>query len=233
AALKVKKQQPFILNRMLAYIGVLIDDLVIKGTEEPYRLFTSRVEHRLVLRQDNADLRLAKFAFSFGLISKDKIDKINKKQSAITESIKFLNSTKYENTTLAKILKRPDMSYDKLRKIYSGLKVLPEDITNQVEIDIKYEGYIERERAIVSRLKKLENKIIPQDSVFSQIKGLKKEACEKLIKIRPYSIGQAMRISGISSSDIALLLLYLDSRKKKNVPRGTFLNKNKKILHGG
>jgi len=213
ASLAVEKRPPFVLDRTQAYIGVLIDDLVTKGTHEPYRLFTSRVEHRLVLRQDNADLRLGEFAYKLGLISKGKVDRIRKKKKSIREKMEQLHKIKQGNVSLAKLLKRPKMSYDKLRKIDPRLTVLPEEIKNQIEIEIKYEGYIKREKALISRLAKLEKRVIPQDFSYKRIVGLKKEAREKLQDLQPRSIGQAMGISGITSSDIALVLLCLEKNK--------------------
>ncbi len=213
AVLKIQKKPTYVLERTQAYIGVLIDDLVTKGTEEPYRLFTSRVEHRLVLRQDNADLRLSEDAYRFGLISKKNIDTIRKKKKNITLEIERLHKLKQGPASLAKILRQPDMTHEKLCKLDPRISILPEDIANQVEIEIKYAGYIEREESLIVRLKKLENKPIPKDFNYKQITGLKKESLEKLQHIKPISIGQAMRISGMPSSDIALLLLRMGQRK--------------------
>ncbi len=214
AVLKIQKKAPFVLSRMQAYIGVLIDDLVTKGTKEPYRLFTSRVEHRLVLRQDNADLRLGEFAYKFGLISKERIDRIKNKQKAVQTAIKRLHNLRHANKSLAKILKQPGMSFKRLQALDSRVKTLDRDIVEQVEIEIKYEGYIQREMALIQRLKKLENKEIPAQFSYRKIGGLKKEAREKLCRINPRSIGQAMRISGITSSDIALVLLHIEKSNR-------------------
>ena len=213
AVLKIQKKPAYILERTQAYIGVLIDDLVTKGTEEPYRLFTSRVEHRLVLRQDNADLRLSEDAYRFGLISKKNIDTIRKKKKTIAIELEKLHKLKQGPSSLAKILRQPKMTYKKLCKLDNRITDLPVDIANQVEIEIKYAGYIEREQALIIRLKKFENKSIPKGFDYKQIAGLKSESVEKLLQVQPRSIGQAMRISGMPSSDIALLLLRIGQGK--------------------
>ncbi|MFH1094092.1 MAG: tRNA uridine-5-carboxymethylaminomethyl(34) synthesis enzyme MnmG [Candidatus Omnitrophota bacterium] len=214
AVLKIRKSQPFILSRTQGYIGVLIDDLITKGTNEPYRLFTSRVEHRLVLRQDNADLRLGEFAYKFGLISKERIDKIRHKQKTVQLEIGILQNLSHANKSLAKTLKQPGMNLKRLRLLDPRVKTLADDIAEQVEIEIKYEGYIQRAKALIERLKKMENREIPAHFSYFKIAGLKKEAREKLCKIMPRSIGQAMRISGVTSSDIALVLLHMEKSSR-------------------
>jgi len=215
AALKIKRKPEFIVDRTQGYIGVLIDDLVTKGTKEPYRLFPSRVEHRLVLRQDNADLRFGECAYKLGLLSREKIDKIRKKQQQVRLEIEKLRQLKQGNNSLEKILKRPDTSYDQIAKLDSRLKPIDADVKNQVEIEVKYAGYIQREKALIYRLKKLEQREIPHNFPFQKIGGLKKEAQEKLALIRPRSLGQAMRISGVTSSDISLVLLHLEKKSQR------------------
>ncbi|MDD5746107.1 MAG: tRNA uridine-5-carboxymethylaminomethyl(34) synthesis enzyme MnmG [Candidatus Omnitrophica bacterium] len=226
AALRRQKRPPFVLDRTQAYIGVLIDDLVTKGTSEPYRLFTSRVEHRLLIRQDNADVRLGPAAYKLGLISKSKADKIKTKQHLIETEMQKIKTMRQGNCSLAQILKRPEVHYTDLVALDSRVSVLSDDVANQVEIGIKYEGYIQREEALIQRLKKLEHREIPENFPYAKITGLKKEAREKLQKIMPLSVGQAMRISGITSSDIALVLMRLERKTGSNVPRGTFGRKH-------
>ncbi len=231
----LRGEEPLLLSRDEAYIAVLIDDLVTKGTKEPYRLFTSRAEYRLLLRFDNADLRLTKYGYKVGLISKDRYEKVLLKEKAIKKEIERLKNTKVPPTnkvnewlrmhgsspiqnpiTLDKLLRRPEIKYQDLVQIDEYAKEIPKDICYQVEIEIKYEGYINRQKSQVEQFRKMEDKKIPDDINYEEIKGLKKEAIEKLSKIRPISLGQASRISGVTPSDIDVLLIYLESRKKKD-----------------
>lgn len=233
AARKVKGLEPLILNRSQAYIGVLIDDLITKGTNEPYRMMTSRAEYRLLLRQDNADLRLTKIGHDIGLISEERYDHLLEKKKMIKKEIDRLENTTVgasdkvqsflkENgstplqsgSTLAELLKRPELSYDKLKEIDDDRHDLPTDIMEQVNIELKYDGYIKRQMRQVEQFNKLENKKIPEDIDYHKVYSLRKEAEQKLSEIRPASVGQASRISGVSPADISVLLVYLESRRK-------------------
>ena len=213
AALKLKGKKPFAIDRTQGYIGVLVDDLVTKGTEEPYRLFTSRAEHRLVLRQDNADLRLGEMGFELGLVSKERVLEIRKKAKDIAIGLEALRTLRQGNAALIKILKRPGVNYEEIRQMDSRVKSYAPSVVEQIEIEAKYEGYIHREALLIEKLKKLEGKKIPRTFSYSNLKNIKKEAREKLEKIKPESIGQAMRISGVTSSDIALLLLHVSKNR--------------------
>ena len=206
AARRVNSLDPIILRRDQAYIGVLIDDLVTKGTTEPYRMFTSRAEYRLLLRQDNADMRLSDIGHEIGLLPERKYSKFCSKQKATLNELSRLYSTYYVNNSLAKVLSRPKVGYKDLPNRNDALS---EEVIQQVEIAIKYAGYIERQETEVEKFKNLEDKQIPDSFEFSSVPGLRLEARQKLSKIRPTSIGQAARISGVSPADISILMVWL------------------------
>ena len=229
AALHVLKRQELVLDRSQAYIGVLIDDLVTKENHEPYRMMTSRAEYRLLLRQDNADLRLTAIGHEIGLISDERYQKLNDKKRQIDEEIKRLQTATIGTTpqvqafleqhnstllksgmTLEELLKRPEICYNDLKEIDTKQPELPEAVTQQVEISIKYEGYIKRQLQQVEQFKKLEKKMLSLDFDYSQVPNLRKEAIQKLNEYQPASIGQASRISGVSPADISVLLVYLN-----------------------
>ena len=233
AALSVLGKEPMILPRSSSYIGMLIDDLVTKGTREPYRVMTSRSEYRLLLRQDNADLRLTDIGHGVGLIDGERYARFLEKRRLIEEEIKrmertvvapsdevneyleSLGSAKIKTgIKLSELLRRPELSYKLLEKIDTGRQPLPRGVATTAEISIKYEGYIKRELAEVERQRRLEDKVLPADIDYGSIKGLRLEAVEKLEKIRPLNIGQASRISGVSPADVSVLLIYLSSIKK-------------------
>ncbi|MGA2788360.1 MAG: tRNA uridine-5-carboxymethylaminomethyl(34) synthesis enzyme MnmG [Verrucomicrobiota bacterium] len=206
AARRVNSRVPIVLRRDQAYIGVLIDDLVTKGTTEPYRMFTSRAEYRLLLRQDNADMRLSDIGHEIGLLPERKFSKFYSKQKAIYEELKRLYSTYCVSNSLAKILSRPEVGYKNLPNRNDALS---EEVVQQVEIAIKYAGYIERQEIEVEKFKNLEDKQIPDTFEFSTVPSLRLEARQKLSKIRPTTIGQAARISGVSPADISILMVWL------------------------
>jgi tRNA uridine 5-carboxymethylaminomethyl modification enzyme len=206
AVRRLQGREPIILKRNEAYIGVLIDDLITKGTTEPYRMFTSRAEYRLLLRQDNADLRLSELAHQIGLLPERNYRRFAAKRNLIQKELQRLNSIRQGSVTLAQILKRPEMSYDKLPHKDESL---PPDVVYQVEISIKYEGYIERQEAEVERFKTLEDKQIPPWLDYQTIPNLRPEARQKLLKVRPVTVGQAARISGVSPADISLILVWM------------------------
>ncbi len=237
AAQYVKGKEPLILDRSESYIGVLIDDLVTKESFEPYRMMTSRAEYRLILRQDNADIRLTKYGHDIGLISDERYERLQNKIKLIDEEIERVKGVNIgtneqvqklllENgstelltgVTLAELIKRPELSYELLAPIDKHRPELPWDVRQQVNINLKYEGYISRQLRQVEHFKKLENKIIPEGLDYYEINGLRKEAMQKLDKFNPRSIGQASRISGVSPADISVLLVYLESyRRNKQV----------------
>ena len=234
AALKLKGKEPVILDRSQAYIGVLIDDIVTKGVTEPYRMMTSRAEYRLLLRQDNADLRLTEIGHEVGLISEDRYDKFLIKKKAIEDEVERLRNvvvkpTEINNNHLesigttrittgfkmADLLKRPQVTYENLALIDVDRVELDERVKKEVEILLKYEGYINLESVQVDKFKKLENKKLSEDINYSEISGLRLEARQKLDKVKPSSVGQASRISGVSPADITVLLIWLETNKMK------------------
>jgi tRNA uridine 5-carboxymethylaminomethyl modification enzyme len=214
AARRVKGLNPITLRRDQAYIGVLIDDLVTKGTTEPYRMFTSRAEFRLLLRQDNADLRLSEVGHEIGLLPDRNYKKFHAKQQAIVNELHRMYTTRSGSDTLAKLLSRPELTY---KDLPSRNETLPDEIIQQVEIAVKYAGYIERQKTEVEKFKSLEDKLIPDTFDFSTVPSLRPEACQKLAKIRPATIGQAARISGVSPADIGILVVWL---KRSSVANG-------------
>ncbi|RMH68870.1 MAG: tRNA uridine-5-carboxymethylaminomethyl(34) synthesis enzyme MnmG [Gemmatimonadetes bacterium] len=230
AVRKLRGQSPFILQRSEAYIGVLIDDLVTKGVDEPYRMFTSRAEYRLVLRQDNADERLMPYGYDLGLLPETVYRAFEKKQACIDAEIDRMHSVRVkpkelnpflataggapvnESLSLADLIKRVEFDYATLAEIDPDRTPLPEEVTRQVELKIKYEGYIKRQTEQIERFRKMEQLQIPQDVNFREIQGITLEAREKLSRIRPVSVGQASRISGVSPADIAVLMVHLKAR---------------------
>ena len=234
AARKIQGKEPVILSRSDAYIGVLIDDIVTKGTNEPYRMMTSRAEYRLLLRQDNADLRLLKIGYENGLISEERYEKFLLKKKHIFDEIERLKNTTVKPTALvndvlekykssrinagikmADLLKRTEIKYEYLKEIDPSIPELSKQEAEEVEIQIKYEGYIKLEEAQVEKFRKLEDKKLSKDINYEEIKGLRIEARQKLNKIKPDSVGQASRISGVSPADISVLLIYLEQLKRR------------------
>ncbi len=235
AAMQIKGKDPLIIDRSEGYIGVLIDDLVTKESFEPYRMMTSRAEYRLLLRQDNADLRLRKKGYEIGLISEEQYRHLLDKEKMILDEIERLKSTivganarisafmeKYDSPalrtgcSLAELMCRPQFDYEKLSEIDDERVKLPDEVIEQVEIEIKYEGYIKRQISQVKSFKKMESKMIPEDIDYDDVNSLRREARQKLKMFKPVSVGQASRISGVSPADISVLLVYLSSRYPKN-----------------
>jgi len=235
ASMKIMGRDAVVIGRDQGYIGVLIDDLVTKESHEPYRMMTSRSEYRLLLRQDNADIRLTKIGYDIGLISEERYQRLIEKEKQIDEEIKRLKnihiganakvqdflvrngSTPLQTSAnLAEIIRRPELNYDLTKELDEERKELSKEVRDQVNINIKYEGYIKRQESQVKQFKKLENKKIPVNIDYNNVNSLRIEAIQKLSKVRPSSIGQASRISGVSPADITVLLVYLETYKEKN-----------------
>ena len=232
AARYVQNKESIVLDRSQAYIGVLIDDLVTKESHEPYRMMTSRAEYRLLLRQDNADLRLTKIGYEVGLVPQERYNYVCKKEKMIEKEIERLENYKVgankevqsvleslgsttlkTATTLAELIRRPELDYDKIEPLDKERQPLNYDVIEQVNINIKYSGYISRQKKQVENFKKIENKKIPEGFDYTKVNSLRKEAVQKLEFYRPINIGQASRISGVSPADISVLLIYMEQHK--------------------
>lgn len=233
AALKVAGREPIVIDRSEGYVGVLIDDLVTKGTREPYRMMTSRAEYRLLLRQDNADLRLTEKGYNAGLVTEERYQKFVAKKQAIAEEMERLKhiyvgtSAKVQEileskgstplksgSALAEVLKRPEMDYDDFAEVDTERPELPRDVVEQVMIELRYEGYIKRQQQQVDQFKRLERRLIPEDINYDEVGSLRIEAVQKLKEVKPISIGQASRISGVSPADVSMLVVYLEQRNR-------------------
>ena len=232
AARYVQNKESIVLDRSQAYIGVLIDDLVTKESHEPYRMMTSRAEYRLLLRQDNADLRLTKIGYEVGLVPQERYKYVCEKEKMIEKEIERLENYKVgankevqsvleslgsttlkTATTLAELIRRPELDYDKIEPLDKERQPLNYDVIEQVNINIKYSGYISRQKKQVENFKKIENKKIPEGFDYTKVNSLRKEAVQKLEFYRPINIGQASRISGVSPADISVLLIYMEQHK--------------------
>lgn len=233
AARFLQGQSPVVIPRSQAYIGVLIDDLVTKGVTEPYRMMTSRAEYRLSLRMDNADVRLTPLGYSLGLISPERYAAFQTKQEMVAAEVQRLAETMVrgtaqvnakleelgtaplkQGTTLADLLRRPELKYEDLA-FFSELPDLPRAVREQVEVQVKYQGYLNRQEAAIERFERMESRLLPEDIDYSRIKGLSKEAVDRLSSVRPQSLGQASRVSGVSPADISVLLIYLEQERRR------------------
>ena len=235
AVLKIDGKEPMMIDRSEGYIGVLIDDLVTKGTSEPYRMMTSRAEYRLLLRQDNADLRLTQKGYEAGLVPEERYKRFVAKREAINAELERLKHV-YVGTSekvqeilekkgstllrsgiaLIEILKRPELEYEDFAEVDTERPDLPEDVINQVMIELRYEGYIVRQQRQVDQFKRLERRLIPEDIDYDDVYSLRLEAKQKLKQVKPISLGQASRISGVSPADISMLLVYLEQRGRNH-----------------